>query len=180
MTRLTLTTERLTNPIGLFGAEPIVKDILDVLTGGLTDALATLATVNGVTVALPAPDAATGFHGYLTDPRLLPSWPAILVRRGPRSVIGEKDVNGGYELSNVVAVDIVVLGADNAILTTQMDRYVRAVCELLTVREALPSGQCDLVRVGYEEPQLTDRESGDYLQDVPCFFNVTTYEIAPQ
>ncbi len=163
--------------MSLPGAEPIVKEVLAALTSGkLATALSALTTVSGVTVDLPAPDATTGFHGYLTDPSLLPSWPAIVVRRGPRSVVGEREVNGGYELHNAIAVDIVLMGTDNATLTLQMDRYVRAVCELLTTRGALSSGQCDLVRVGYEEPQLTDRESGDYLQDVPCFFDVLTYE----
>ncbi len=158
------------------GAEPIVSQVLTALSSGLATALSALGTVSGVTVALSAPDADTGYWGYLTNPILLPSYPAIIVRRGPRSVVGEREVNGGYQLANELAVDIVLTGSDNATVTLQMDRYVRAVTELLTAAGMLSAGQCDLVRVGYEEPQLTDRDSGDYLQDVPVFFSVTTYE----
>jgi len=58
--------------MGLLGAEPIVKDVLAILTTSLSTALSALTTVSGVTVTLPAPDATNGFHGYLTDPTLLP------------------------------------------------------------------------------------------------------------
>jgi len=161
---------------GLPGAEPIVKEILTLLKSGMRAALAALGTVDGVTVALPAPDADTGFWGYLTDPALLPTYPAMILRRGPRHTVGERAVNEEYHIDNHIAVDIVVFGSDNATLTLQMDRYIRAVCAILTATNALVCGDCELMRVGYEEPQLYDRESGDYLQDVPVFFIVTTYE----
>lgn len=165
--------------MSLYGAEPIVTEVVNILANGLTSALAALETVDGVTVALTAPDASTGFWDHLTNPTLLPSYPAVMVRRGPRTVVGERSVNDGYQLDNELAVDVILTDPDPATLTLQMDRYVRAVCELLTAPRALTMGDCELVRVGYEEPQLTDRESGDTLQDVPCFFSVTTYETPP-
>lgn len=153
-----------------------MAEVVDVLSDGLETALAALETVDGVTVDLEPPDDETGYHNGLLRPWALPSYPAVMVRRGPRTVIGEREMPGGYHFDNEFAVDIVLQGFDNETLTLQMDRYVRAVCELLCATGALDVGDCELVRVGYDEPQLTDRESGDYLQDVPVFFSVTTYE----
>jgi len=165
--------------MSMLGMEPIIADVLALLKAGMAAKVSLLLSVDGVSVALPLPDPTSGYHGWLTDPTLLPTYPSILVRRGPRHVVGEKAIGGEYEIENHFAVDIVVFGQDNATLTLQMDRYIRAVCELLLTPQALTSGQCDLVRVGYEEPQLYDRESGDYLQDVPVFFTCTTYETPP-
>lgn len=128
---------------------------------------------DGVTIAEPR---TASYFSYLTDPRLIPVKPALIIRRGPRTVAETPPAFGGeHVFSNAFAVDIVLQGRDPATLTKQMDRYVRAVSEILC-GGALACGQPELEHIGYEEPQLTDRKSGDHLQDVPLFFNLTTFE----
>lgn len=158
------------------GTETIVAQVLDVLQDGLPTALTALNSSynDGVTLT----DVETGsYWAHLMDPRLLESYPAIIVRRGPRERVGEYPAIGGeYAFANQIAVDIVVCDESHAVLTTKMDRYVRAVCELLAAEGSLTVGQCVLERVGYGEPESTDAREGQPLMDVPCFFSVVTYE----
>lgn len=158
------------------GPETIIAEVLALLQANLGTKLTTLeaAYADGITLDDVAEDA---YWPYLTDPRLLPSYPAIIVRRGPRTRVGDVPAIGGeYAFENQIAVDLVVSGDDHGTLTTKMDRYVRAVCELLCAADALTVGQCLLERVGYGEPEATDRAAGEFLQDVPCIFSVITYE----
>ncbi len=150
-------------------------EALDLLKSQLPTALAALASAAGTD--LPAPDMETGYLAYLVAPPLLPSKPAVMVRLGHRRRVGEAPAFGGeYEFANEFSVDIILEGTDNEALTQQMDLYVLAVTAIFGSETALDCGQCLVDEVGYDQPQLTNRDSGDYLQDVPVFCTANTFE----
>jgi hypothetical protein len=172
--------------MALTGIEPVVAAVVTVLKAGLPTALSALSAAFGDTVALGAPcdgmigagydSKADAYWTYLVDPRLLPSYPAVIVRRKPQ-VDGEPDFGNEYKITYAIVVDVVVTDSDIATCTLRTERYVRAVREILAAENSLGDvGTCYCDGVGWGEPEATDPNSSEYLQDIPMGFRILTEE----
>jgi hypothetical protein len=156
--------------MALYGIEAVVREVLSVLSAGMATKLSGFSYSDGLTPAAPP---AENFLTYV--PRPLPSPPLVIVLAQPET--GEAE-NIGSELPTryAVQVDVVTRAADPEASAVELWRYFRAVKELLLPPGALVVGDCIEQGIGWSEPVITDRDSGDELNDIPGIFIVTTYE----
>lgn len=169
----------------LTGIEPVIDAAVARLKTALPAALATLAGQFPDGLTLPAPyDGGSGaahkrqedaYWPWLVDPRLLPSYPAVIVRAKPQTDAPE--LGDAYDIGHMITVDFVITDNDIANCTRRMRRYVRAVRETLASPGATPDvGQFFCAGVGWGEPEMTDHDTGEYLQDIPMDFVIQTFE----
>jgi hypothetical protein len=169
----------------LYGPEPIVDAVVERLKDALPAALVSLAGEFTDSFDLTPPyDGGTGddydrqtdaYWPWLMDPRLLPSYPAVIIRLKQQSDAPE--LGSSYEIGHQVVVDLVITDSDVASCTRRMWRYVRAVRETLAAPGVTPDvGQFFCAGVGWGEPELVDETTGEYLQDIPVTFTIQTSE----
>jgi len=124
-----------------------------------------------------ATPAAASYHDYVPNPLTMRcEWPAVVVYDdGDEEDAGQSNIDL-HVMRYAVVVDFIIRGADPADLTYRLRRYKRAGIEILTARHALAPTctNCTYERGG--GLALTDRDSGDLLQDMASRFIVTTAE----
>jgi len=162
--------------MGLVGIEAVLSAIVTKLQ---TDMPAKLAALNALYADAYVLEVIAPESYYTDEPDVLApmfSFPAIvLIDDGHGPQLGSSNP----ELQVVdyaVVVDFLVRGEDATDISKRLRRYTRAAKEILLARHSL-APTCTMCEwEATNGTRLTNRDSGDYLQDMASRFLVTTAE----
>jgi hypothetical protein len=165
--------------------EQVKLEIVDHLQDNLSTKLAALESEYADGVLLPAPATEDYYDLSISDENMNVAFPAILILATTTSNNNNDGIRGGdaytpeLSLTHMLHVSVAVTAQDKLELIKKKDRYARAVVEILSRNDALPSGQCILRSINWDSPLYTSRDGiGSFLQDVPMIFTVETLEEA--
>jgi hypothetical protein len=156
------------------GMALVVSQAIATLQAGMAAKVAELNAYYDDGHDLLAPNA-KAYYPYLPDPKFLHSYPAIVLFPWPSNATAHH-IGNEYAIARHFVVDVVEKGRDAEDLSLKLQRWELAIFELLAGEDTLPCGQCDYQTTDWNQPRLTERKSGDLLQDLPLLFAATTYE----
>ena len=166
--------------MALYGIERVLSEVKVALVAGLPAKLTALAAEYADSVALPAPDTATGYYcePLAPDPKadlLGLTAPAALIFPLSQTPT-EPDIGNGYAMSYAFVVATLCQAADKHTMGLLLMRYLRAIAEVLSAAQALPCGDCYLADVDWRARDLTPSDADYTRQAVLAAFVVRTIE----
>ena len=122
---------------------------------------------------------AESIYTWMTYPKYVDVYPALMLvpfqTRTVRHSIAAPHQDE-YELARSWAVDVLEQGDDWGDITARLELWEIAIFELFADTECLQCGHTVFDGADWNQPRMTNRSSGDLLQDLPMGFTTNVYE----
>ena len=131
---------------------------------------------NMTEIVMPAGES---IFTWMTYPKYIDTYPALMLVPAQtqtvlHSIAGPHQDE--YELGRSWVIDVLEQGADWGDITARLELWEIAIFELFADTECLQCGHTIFEGADWNQPRMTNRSSGDLLQDLPMGFTTNTYE----
>lgn len=163
------------------GIVTVLQEALYVVQNSLPAEIATVnawALDNGITQQIAMPAAESVFT-WMTYPKFVNSYPALMLvpyqtKSLDHSVAAPHQDE--YSLDRSWAIDVLEQGSDWGDITARLELWELAIFEVFADTDCLPCGHTLYQGSDWTQPRMTNRASGDLLQDLPFGFTTETFE----
>ena len=169
-----------TQPGPRIGVVTVLQEALAVVHASLPGQIDTInawALDQGKTQQIVMP-ADTSLFAWMTYPKYVDSYPALmLVPYQTRSIMHSIAAphQDEYTLAITWAIDVLEQGSDWGDITARLELWELAIFELFGDTDCLDCGHTIFEGADWNQPRMTNRASGDFLQDLPMGFTTQVY-----